>query len=77
MLPKAQYMQHPECIEAWMDLSSDKRTKAGWYLIEQNGEGMVGYFPDTIDKPTRKFADLGEACAHFIMLEIEEQRNSK
>jgi hypothetical protein len=67
--------QYPECVKGWIMLSNDKRTDTGWYLIEQNGGGIVGYFPDTIDKPSRKFADLAEACAHFIMLEIEERRS--
>ena len=69
--------QYPECIQSWIILSSDKRTNAGWYLLEKEGGGVVGYFPSTIDRPSRQFTDLAEACAHFIMLEIEERRSFK
>jgi hypothetical protein len=74
-----QYLiDNPNYINQWFIWSEDKRVSSGLYL-QRNGEGKyeVGHLHSKSDFKIGLFSDIKEACAHFIILEIEEIRKSR
>jgi hypothetical protein len=65
-----------EYIDSWLLWSMDKRWSPAWYFSEDNNEYIVGYYNSQhIDKNTIKFNDKTQACAYFIIKEIEDYKN--
>src|SRR5262249_55449466 len=62
---RAELAAEPALVRDWLSWSADKRTNAGWYLLE---DGTVGYHPDG---PQLRFTDSITACAQFIVRELE------
>ena|ERR1035437_3711140 len=68
---------HPEFINKWFSWSENKRSRSGWYIKQNdNSTYAVGYFPANRDIPQLLYWDIKEACAAFIIREIEEIRIS-
>jgi sulfite reductase beta subunit-like hemoprotein len=68
---------HPEFIDKWFSWSENKRSSSGWYLKQnENSKYAVGYFPANRDIAQIEYSDIKEACAAFIIREIEEIRMS-
>jgi hypothetical protein len=61
-------------VEEWMQWSADKRTDAGWYFMERTpGEFVVGFFSKLGGhKNVVSFADRIQACATFVVHELEQ-----
>jgi hypothetical protein len=59
----------PNLVEAWLTHSVDKRTSSGWYFSTDHTSSVVGFYPDG---PRSTFADPIEACAEFILREVDE-----
>ena len=71
-------IQHPECINAWLNWSENKRVTSGWYIQNQeNGHYVVGYYPSYEGNTQIFYSDITNACAAFIIKEIEAVRNSQ
>lgn len=67
--------EHPECINAWLSYSENKRTSSGWYFKQNNQEKyIVGYFSSKEDYEKNEYSDIKIACAFFIKQEIESIR---
>lgn len=61
--------------DSWLTYSSEKRSNAGWYIQDnENGKYLVGYYPEDVDLPLRKYTEVNRACAVFIKQEIEDIR---
>ena len=58
----------PTLVEAWLTHSVDKRTPSGWYFSSENASFVVGFYPGG---PRTAFSDPVEACAEFILQEID------
>jgi hypothetical protein len=58
----------PTLVDAWLTHSVDKRTPSGWYFSSENTSSVVGFHPDG---PRFTFADPIEACAEFILREVD------
>ena len=57
--------EHVDLIEAWRGWSDDKRVPEGWYF-----QGLVvGYYPNG---PRETFTDPFQACASFVVREIQD-----
>jgi hypothetical protein len=63
---------HPDLIAAWEIYSSNKRTTKGWYLLHEESEWTVGYFNLGRKEKEQKFISGVEACAVFIINELEQ-----
>jgi hypothetical protein len=62
---------HPELIDDWLTYSADKRTSSGWFF-QDDDVVTVGYFEaDRGISHEQHFSDRLQACAEFIMREIE------
>jgi hypothetical protein len=75
---RAALIQRPGCVQEWLQQSEDKRTSAGWYVM-QNDEGCyeVGYVTERGELEQRvAYADRLDACAAFVKREIEGIRLS-
>ncbi len=69
--------QYPECVNQWLDWSENKRTNSGWYFKQdERGKYIVGFFPVIDGLKQIEYSDSKEACADFIIKEIEEIRKS-
>lgn len=69
---------YPDCIIQWLDWSENKRSNSGWYFTQETAtKYIVGYFPSTEDLKPIIYSDMNEACATFILLEIEDIRLSE
>ncbi len=63
----------PERMSEWLDYSANKRANAGWYIRNANGQFEVGNRrSDGSVAEQRRYADLEEACGHFILHELEQ-----
>jgi hypothetical protein len=72
----AMLMQYPDCLNDWLQYSSDKRSSCGWYLKQdRNKKYIVGYMSSNQNKIT-EHSNTIEACSYFIKQEIEDIRNS-
>ncbi len=67
--------RNPASIDQWMQFSENKRTTNGWYF-NRNGsnEYFVGLYPQKGIKPL-KYDNAKEACANYILREIESWRD--
>ncbi len=68
--------QRPDIVDGWLRWSEDKRWSPAWYFYEVDGHCIVGYFSDD-DSECRssKFEDRYQACAAFIIHELEDYRS--
>ena len=62
----------PTLVDAWLTHSVDKRTPSGWYFSSENASFVVGFSPGG---PRVAFADQTEACAEFVLREIDAIAN--
>ena len=63
----------PERLAEWLEYSADKRSKGGWYIRAEHGCVEVGHLgSDGRVAEKRSYADLEEACAEFILRELEQ-----
>ncbi len=62
----------PELLNDWELYSLDKRTGSGWYLLDNESNWTVGYCNSGKLERERIFSSKNEACAVFIINEIEE-----
>ena len=58
---------HPEVVVEWLMYSDDKRTPGGSYFLERRGLWSVGQ----LDANERTYPSAAEACAHFILEELD------
>jgi hypothetical protein len=64
----------PSLVADWMQWSEDKRCSPAWYLKEKGGTFYVGYYHNDFEKRTQTAFDDGiQACAEFIMQEINDK----
>jgi hypothetical protein len=71
-------LDHPECLDDWVQYSEDKRT-TGWYIQNrQDGTYAIGYIPPTGKENLTpiNYRDKTSACAAFIKREIESIRKN-
>lgn len=62
----------PRCVEEWLVYSEDKRCDSGWYFMQtEKNKYVVDYYPPG-DKAYITYDDPLDACAAFIMKEIED-----
>jgi hypothetical protein len=66
---RAFLMKHPELVPVWEGWSEDKRTSQGWYFLREGDRFVVGFYPTG---PRNVFDDRFEACATFIVHEMQE-----
>ncbi|MFL5741037.1 MAG: hypothetical protein ACJ75B_12520 [Flavisolibacter sp.] len=65
--------QNPSCIVDWLRWSEDKRSSEGWYLVEENGKYVLGYYPGGKFKQQVN-TNGADACAAFILRELNQLR---
>ena len=63
---------HPDHTESWEGYSADKRSSTGWYLLREGNIWTVGYFNIGGKEREQRFNSSFEACAVFILNELEE-----
>jgi hypothetical protein len=69
-----QLCARPAVIEDWLCYSADKRTSRGWYF-QDDPVLVVAYFESGVGTSReRRFTDRAQACAEFIMRELESIR---
>ena len=67
--------QHPECVDAWIQFSEDKRTDRGWFITQESEDRyLVGYHPRSVDAFPQAYSDRVKACAAYTKREIEDIR---
>lgn len=54
-------------VERWIQLSEDKRTSGGWYVLRESRE--IGQLSDACS--TRTFKTIEDAVANFILNELD------
>lgn len=76
---QAALLQHPECVDEWLNYSEDKRTSTGWYLRQEGiNTYVIGFIEKEIGgKRQSRFIDRITACAAFIKREVEDIRSTK
>lgn len=60
--------EEPAIVDDWLAYSEDKRTSCGWGLGPSPEGGWVVDGPDGIRE---KFANLEDACAEFVLRELD------
>lgn len=65
-------------VQDWLQLSEDKRTRTGWFFKrhESNRHFVVGFASNGVQMNVTEFANIYEACAYFIKMEIEDIREN-
>jgi hypothetical protein len=70
--------KNPDLVRIWVQYSEDQRSSPAWYLSGP-GEGRerlqtwsVGYYCGDGGAPEVQFEDEFEACAFFIMRNLEQ-----
>ena len=58
----------PTLVDAWLTQSVDKRGPSGWFFSSENPSFVVGFYPRG---PRMAFTDPTEACAEFILREVD------
>lgn len=68
--------QRPEIVEGWLRWAEDKRWSPAWYFTADDGHCVVGYFStDDSECKSAIFEDRYQACAAFIIHELEDYRS--
>jgi hypothetical protein len=69
----AEYLaDHPEVVTQWSMYSDDKRTRGGWYFLDDGNLWAVGRVgPKGARTDERKCRSPSDACAHFVLLELD------
>jgi hypothetical protein len=67
---------HPDFIESWEGYSQDKRSSSGWYLLHEDKIWTVGYFSVGGKKKEQRYTSGFEACAVFILYELDQLAES-
>ncbi len=60
------------CVDGWMQWSDDKRWSPAWYFSDYGENMFVVGMADGADSHEHVFDDAHEACAHFIVKDIED-----
>ena len=60
--------RNPELVDQWFYFCEDKRTTAGWYIIDERYRFVVGQ----INGPKMAISDRVAACAEYVVREIGE-----
>ena len=69
-----QLRARPRLVDEWLTYSADKRTSSGWY-VEDGAPALVGYYDPQIGRSREElFTDRWQACAQFIIRELESMR---
>lgn len=69
--------QIPDNIEYWFRLSEDKRVDSGYFIEKlEHDKFIVGYHQAHLVSNLFEYNNINEACASFILKEIEEIRIS-
>jgi hypothetical protein len=63
---------HPELLDDWELYSEDKRASSGWHFLSEGENWTVGYLNFGKQDKAKIFSSRIEACAVFIINEIEE-----
>ena len=78
----AHLRENSELVEAWVGYSQDQRCSPAWYLSGP-GDGLeglrswsVGYYSNEGAAPETTFSDEFEACAFFIVRNLERWAES-
>jgi hypothetical protein len=67
--------KYPEKIIYWLIWSDDKRSRSGWYFIQENENLFrIGYLPKDKKVDELKYSNKIRACAAYIKLELEDIR---
>lgn len=67
----AVFSQRPELVDYWLRYSEDRRSPTGWYIEEKSKRWSVSYFGG-FGKESRRFTDRADACAFFVVGELQE-----
>ena len=68
--------RHPETVDGWLRWSADKRWSPAWYFSAEDGHWVVGCFSlKESECRSNVFNDRFEACAAFIIRELEDWYN--
>ena len=62
---------HPDVASEWSMYSDDKRTSGGWYFVHRDHRWIVGRVESEPRHDEREYESRLEACAHFILLELD------
>ncbi len=69
--------QHSKSIEYWLAWSENRRSDSGWYFTKgEDGQYVVGYYPQRNGFKEIEFSDKFNACTAFIKKEIESIRTN-
>lgn len=60
------------CVDGWMKWSDDKQWSPAWYFSDYGENMFVVGMADGPDSHEHVFDDVHEACAHFIVKDIED-----
>ena len=64
--------EHPELVAQWSMYSDDKRTSGGWYFLHEADSWVVGRLGPAGNRSDElHFDSASEACARFILLELD------
>jgi len=61
---------NPVFIKSWLLYSEDKRSSSGWYIKENLNHWIIGYLDNGVIENEKVFESKYEACAEFIISEI-------
>lgn len=69
----AEYLaDRPEVVTQWSMYSDDKRTSGGWYFLGRGQVWTVGRLgPNAVPTDERHYGSAVDACAEFILLELD------
>lgn len=64
--------ENPSLIFEWEKYSSDIRYSPSWYFLKDNSNWVVGYSDESTKEQRIAYSSEFEACAEFILREIEQ-----
>jgi hypothetical protein len=65
----------PEMVDGWLRWAEDKRWSPAWFFTADGDQFVVGYLStDTLKCKSKVFEDRYQACAAFIIHELEDYR---
>jgi hypothetical protein len=66
---------HQEDILEWVNWSENKRAQSGWFFkMTEAGKYKIAYASENKGTQVNEYADMIQACAVFIKMEIEDIR---